>query len=277
MMMFDDKKALDETEQDDDSNQEANDGDERDDGPAETNDDAPEADSSSSLTPLQKRQKWIPYIIFVQDVIFALGSGMTIKFFPLFFKDEVGMSPTQVQVIFVAVPITMAICSTLSSKVADSGVGRVQTQILSQAIAIALLYAMVFFKQYLDKHPVLLVPIYVFRTSLMNATYPLQESILMDFVPKEVRARWKSLDAVASFGWCGSAAFGGWLADKYDYTYTFFLTAVIQTVGLAVFALLLPLVPRHENASTFEAEEELNREEPASSADTLTEPLLPIA
>jgi hypothetical protein len=34
----------------------------------------------------------------------------------------------------------------------------------------------------------------------------------MDFVPKELRTRWKALDEVVSFGWCGSVAFGGWLA-----------------------------------------------------------------
>jgi hypothetical protein len=37
----------------------------------------------------------------------------------------------------------------------------------------------------------------------------------MDFVPKQERARWKSLESVGAFGWCGSAALGGILADKY--------------------------------------------------------------
>ena len=31
----------------------------------------------------------------------------------------------------------------------------------------------------------------------------------MDFVPKDTRSRWKSLDSIAAFGWCGSAAIGG--------------------------------------------------------------------
>ena len=37
----------------------------------------------------------------------------------------------------------------------------------------------------------------------------------MDYVPKETRARWKSLESIAQFGWCGSAALGGILADQY--------------------------------------------------------------
>eukprot|EP00470_Lotharella_oceanica_P010938 CAMPEP_0170191402 /NCGR_PEP_ID=MMETSP0040_2-20121228/51625_1 /TAXON_ID=641309 /ORGANISM="Lotharella oceanica, Strain CCMP622" /LENGTH=62 /DNA_ID=CAMNT_0010439475 /DNA_START=16 /DNA_END=200 /DNA_ORIENTATION=- len=49
----------------------------------------------------------------------------------------------------------------------------------------------------------IIVPIYVIRTGVMNCTYPLDESILMDFCPKEKRARWKSLESIAAFGWCG--------------------------------------------------------------------------
>jgi MFS family permease len=113
-------------------------------------------------------------------------------------------------------------------------------------LGVSALYAMVFLKSYLDVHPFVLVPVYVMRTSLMNAPYPLQESILMDYVPKNERARWKSLDSVSGFGWCGSAALGGWLTDRYDYTFTFLITAMLQTVGILVYALLLPLVPAQE-------------------------------
>jgi predicted MFS family arabinose efflux permease len=242
MMLFDDKKTLDE------SGNSGEEGESTDTNRREESEALPldEPADSGDGTTLQKRQKWIPFIIFVQSIILAVGSGMTIKFFPLFFKDDVGMSPSQVQVIDCLVPFVMVICSTATSKIAASGVGRVQTQLITSIMGVSLLFCMVFFKTYLDKHPVFLVPIFVMRTSLMNASYPLQESILMDFVPKESRARWKSLDAVASFGWCGSAAFGGWLADKYDYTFTFFLTAIIQTVGIVVWSLLLPLVPRNE-------------------------------
>ena len=107
---------------------------------------------------------------------------------------------------------------------------------------------MVVFKKYLDHHPFLLVPIYIMRTAFMNACYPLEESILMDFVPKNQRGRWKSLESIAAFGWCGSAALGGWTSDHAhgDYTYTFRITAIIQSLGILTWALLLPLVPKHE-------------------------------
>ncbi len=256
MMLFDDKKALEETDDEDLSEDDA--GDETSDQPeALPEDEASSSDSLSSSSssqrmPLQKRQEWIPYIVFTSGLISSLGSGMTVKFFPLFFKDEVGMTPSQVQVIYCLVPLVMVILGALCTKIASAGVGRVQTTALYNLGGISLLLCMVFFKKFLDVHPIYLVPIYVFRTGLMNATYPLQESILMDFVPKHQRARWKSLDSVASFGWCGSAAFGGWLADKFDYTHTFLVTAIFQIVSTGVWCLLLPLVPRVEGSQMVE-------------------------
>ena len=82
--------------------------------------------------------------------------------------------------------------------------------------------------------------IYLLRTGLMNCTYPLEESILMDFVPPSTRARWKALDSIGTFGWCGSAALGGYLADLKGYSFTFFITAGVQGVAtLAQAALIL--------------------------------------
>ena len=294
MMFFDDNKALEENKNatnpnDNDSSEEEEEEDvdceaeenvilpeeeeEEEDEETNNNNAAPSSTNNTpSLTPLEKRQLWIPYIVFAQGLIFALGSGMTVKFFPLFFKDQVGMSPSQVQIIYTLVPFVMIASSTVCSKMAQS-FGRAQTTLLFSSAGVLLLYSMVIFQSYLDLHPFLLVPIYVFRTSFMNATYPLQESILMDFVPKEERARWKSLDSVAAFGWCGSAAFGGWLADQYDYTFSFLITAIVQTVGVGVWALLLPLVPRHEGGATTTTEEE-EEEERDQSSNSLQEPLL---
>ena len=42
-------------------------------------------------------------------------------------------------------------------------------------------------------------------------------SLLMDYVPKEARGRWNSLDSVLAFGWCGSAVAGGFLLDAFGF------------------------------------------------------------
>ena len=213
------------------------------------------------------RRKWlVPWITFFSSLCFALGSGMTVKFFPLFFKNDCAMSPVGVQCIYIAVPVLMALMSGIGTKLSKC-LGRAQTMVLLKIVGVALLCSMA----YLNTNwlhdgggepssgdgdapipmykVVVVVAIYLLRTGLMNCTYPLEESILMDFVPKETRARWKSLDSISQFGWCGSAALGGWLADKYSYGFTFYITAAVQGAAIVMQAALIFIVPRSEAAA----------------------------
>jgi MFS family permease len=112
------------------------------------------------------------------------------------------------------------------------------------------------------------VTIYLVRTGVMNCTYPIQESVLMDFVPTEKRARWKSLDAICSFGWCGSAGLGGVLADRYGYGDTFLITAAVQAAGSLCQAALIFVVPKSEKPKEG-AETAASRPPPAEAAAAL--------
>jgi MFS family permease len=138
MMLFDDNKALDEDENDNDENEDENGNDEggsndedgrrngdghedeeqqaapapvsllsssNDNNNATTTITATAVAAATDSIRLKKRQEWIPYIVFISGLISSLGSGMTVKFFPLFFKDEIGMTPSQVQIIYVLVPL----------------------------------------------------------------------------------------------------------------------------------------------------------------------------
>jgi len=174
---------------------------------------SPEAASAFAASALKARRRKIPYMLFSFDLLVSLGSGMTVKFFPLYFKDDANLSPTMVQVIYIAAPIIIVAISQ-AAQVVSKSLGRVQTILTVKALGLSFLYAIVFFNDYLTSRPALLIPFYLARTGLMNCTYPLAESILMDFVPKNERARWKSLESVGAFGWCGSALVGGYLADK---------------------------------------------------------------
>ena len=35
----------------------------------------------------------VPWLICTLDVVSAVGAGMTVKFFPLFFKEDYGLNP----------------------------------------------------------------------------------------------------------------------------------------------------------------------------------------
>jgi len=207
----------------------------------------------------------VPYILFASSLCFALGSGMTVKFFPLFFKNDCGLSPIGVQGVYAAMPPLMAAMSGVGTWV-SKGLGRVQTMVAIKVVGVSLLVSMALLKDWVNPsgdhaesgsgeappphihvgRAVVMVIIYLVRTGLMNCTYPLEESILMDYVPKNTRARWKALDSVGVFGWCGSAAIGGYLADVNGYAFTFLITAAVQYLATALQASLIFIVPRRE-------------------------------
>ena len=88
----------------------------------------------------------------------------------------------------------------------------------------------------------------------------------MDSVPKDVRARWKSLDAFSYVGWCGSATLGGWLADRHGYTFTFLITAISQFVGgVVLYIPLLFIAPRFESEDAAEQNSEAESESESES------------
>ena len=101
----------------------------------------------------------------------------------------------------------------------------------------------------------------------------------MDYVPPGTRARWKALDSISSFGWCGSAAIGGLIADAYDYSTTFLITAALQGAGVAVCALLFFVIPRSRDVESRSgrAEETGSGTSPSTGAsveEVLVEPLV---
>lgn len=123
---------------------------------------------------------------------------MTIKFFPLFFKSSLDLTPRGVQLIYVIVPLLIAIFTKINEKIATI-LGRIQTILLSNIIGVSLLCTMSILVEFYKINTwYIVVPVYLVRTGIMNSTYALQESVLMDFVPKETRARWKSLESPAT-------------------------------------------------------------------------------
>ncbi|KAH8065592.1 major facilitator superfamily-like protein [Aureococcus anophagefferens] len=137
------------------------------------------------------------------DVVSMLGSGMTIKFFPLFFWKEVGLTPIQVQVIYVLAPSGIAACSLVAQRVAR----RTRADDGRDGFAgISLLVAM----------------------SRVGAGVA-------------ERARWSG-ESINLFSWSGSAALGGYLIDRHGYRVTFLVTAAIQFVAALILASIALLV-----------------------------------
>eukprot|EP00667_Euglena_gracilis_P011905 EG_transcript_12183 len=186
---------------------------------------------------------WVPWVIGVSNILSGLAAGMTIKFFPLFFKNEVHLSPVAVNLIFFANPLCLAAMSTVVLWVSRY-IGRVEALLLARTLGIALLFLMALTRPYWHRLG-FIVPVYILRTALINSPKALNKSIMMDFVPKSARGQWSAVSSIASFGWSGSAVLGGIMVDAEGYGFSFHITAIAQAVSTSIWLLLLPIIP-HE-------------------------------
>lgn len=190
-----------------------------------------------------ERQSWsrvtflVPAVLLASDAVFGLAAGMTVKFFPLFFKDMVKLSPGVTNIVMASVPLALAPLAFLSQRISKY-IGRVQTILAFESVGVAMMAIMGVYPSLWSRSH-LIVPIMILRSACNNCCYPLQKSLLMDYVPKETRGRWNSLDSVLAFGWCGSAVAGGFLLDAYGFDSTFCITATFQAVGMLG---LIPLI-----------------------------------
>jgi len=182
----------------------------------------------------------VPWLICTLDVVTAIGAGMTVKFFPLFFKEDYGLNPGQIQLLFAVYGLSFGFFTWLCEKAA-ARMGRVQAGLLFAMSGVLCLYLLA----YLRWLPFVLV-VFVIRGALANAIYPIDRSILMDFVPSSERGRWNAAESISSMSWSGSAVIGGYLMDAYDYRQTFVITACIYLVAALMRIPLFFLVPRYE-------------------------------
>mmetsp|Transcript_8768 Transcript_8768/g.17352 ORF Transcript_8768/g.17352 Transcript_8768/m.17352 type:complete len:571 (-) Transcript_8768:217-1929(-) len=199
-------------------------------------------------------QQHISTILVLSDVISALGSGMTVKFFPLFFKQRLELTPVSVNLIYIVLPIFMTCISLISRRIAVR-MGRIQVCIVLSLGGCASLFALA---AYADAaHPSIgaVLGIYMLST-IQHSSRPLRKAILMDYVEKARRARFNSIDSVTRLNWSGSAFLGGIAIDHSGFGRLFGVTAFIQLISTLILFVLVPLVPIHESRRRLDSEDD---------------------
>ena len=189
----------------------------------------------------KKRRRFVPTVILAANFIVGMGAGMTVKFFPVFFRDIYHLSPIRVQLILT---LTFAVTGLLSILTQRASIkrGRAMMIISVQCSAIACLIA-------IASYPALawLIPLFVLRNALMNASQPLSRSIIMDFVPKKNRGLWNSLETVAwGLFWSASAVVGGFLIGDGDFRRCFLITAGVYVIGTIPILFIIPFVEQEQ-------------------------------
>lgn len=196
------------------------------------------------------KTKHIPYMMLCFDVLSGMASGMSIKFFPLFFQQAIGYTPIEVQIVYAVSFLVTAGATWFAVRLAKK-IGRIQTSVVVPYIGLLFMVLIIIGGSvglWDNRFKWLIGICYVIRTSLMNATSSISKSVVDDYVSSEKRGCWNSLEFIMMFGWSGSAVLGGWLVGSIGYQMTFIITTVLQFVSVTLYLLLIPLVPKKEHA-----------------------------
>lgn len=209
--------------------------------------------------------------ILLADLVSGFGSGMTVKFIPLFFKNRAGFSPVATNALSIGAALLMVGaakgCERWSQRAGRARVCAACMVLASLGlVGLAWADAGSFTGVLLNTGPHLTstlqrasaVALYLL-TCAQHACRPLKKAALNDHVPYHARGRWNALDGATRFGWSGSAVLGGYLVDRGGYGLTFVVTALTQ---LAAAAVWWRLVGRVDPAA------------PPVAGDDLAEPLL---
>jgi len=187
------------------------------------------------------KRKWlVPIVVETSGLITAIGAGMTIKFFPLFFKEDYEFKPIALNALSAGYTVSIALFVQLCLKVSKR-IGRCQAAFAWQTCGIIALFGL-----WKAQPLVLVIFLHIIRGSFMNACSPINSAIIMDCVDSKYRGRWSAIQSLSRVTWSGSAILGGWLADSHDYRYTFLITAIIYSVAAVLYLPLLFLVPREQ-------------------------------
>lgn len=201
-----------------------------------------------------KVRYWIAATLEVVSFITAIGAGMTVKFFPLFFRIDYGFTPVEVCLLSFAYPVCIAGMVQLCRR-ASKIFGRLHCIVFFHILGTSCLWLMC----YVRMLP-LVLPLFIVRGALMNARGPVNRAVILDMVASEQRGRWNSIQSITQFTWSGSAALGGFIADRSgDYRFTFAVTAGIYSVAALLYVPLLFIYPRECTAE---------RAQPAPTAPT---------
>jgi hypothetical protein len=180
----------------------------------------------------------VPYFVCFGDFIMAMGSGMTLRFIPLFFVNDYNINPALMMGVYLTVSFGTSGFAAFARFMADRYFGRVPTIFAIRIIGTTfLMYLAVVPTNTPQSALGVMLFFFIARNSCMNCTFGMSRSVVMDCVPKEQRGKWAAVESFSSFTWAGSATLGGYLADAHGYKYTFLITAVVHYIGSC---MLLP-------------------------------------
>jgi len=185
--------------------------------------------SSSKPCFCLSRERYIPAMVATADILSGIASGMSIRYFPIFFLDNMNLHPVVVQILFLLSPACQIPLSILAQRGAKR-FGRCQITIAMKCVGVVLFVSMIVSYK-VGLPAVVTCALWIGRTTCINSTSALTKSIIMDSVPQSERGKWSALESLNMFGWSGSAFIGGILVGREGILFNFSMTSFLQLVA----------------------------------------------
>ena len=187
------------------------------------------APPSSGICFCLSYDRCVPALVAFADVLGGIAAGMSIRYFPIFFLNNLQLGPVIVQVLYILSPACQIPLSILAQRGAKR-FGRCQMTVGMKWIGVCLFVGVILsYKANLPRW--LTCALWIGRTSCINSTSALTKSIIMDAVPKSERGKWSALESLNMFSWSGSAFLGGILVEHWSILFNFSITSFLQFVA----------------------------------------------
>ena len=197
---------------------------------------------------VQKRK--LPIVMQIGNLVWLVGDGLTQPFWSLMFMNHYKLPPLGVLLIDFIAPFT-ELTSAILAPLISNRIGRMQTIILAGLLVIIVMVSagqLLASPEWADVlWPMILLNI--LRTLGFGLVLPPMQSIYTDVVPSNELARWQAIGTIHAASFAGTAVVGGHLIEQFGYGATFYITALINTVGLAALLPVVYLVPTKEKES----------------------------
>ena len=184
---------------------------------------------------------FVPLFIIFLGFIIAIGAGLSVSYFAIFFKDVYNQLPTTVNFLFFLSSVVTALIGYLAPKLAQL-VGKIEAITLLQLFA-----TLMFFLIALIPPFEFVAIFFLFRGAFMNAGTPIKNGVVMDLVPKRMRGKMSSLDSLTfSLVFALSAGIGGVVLDEFNFQVLFLTTTAIYIIGTLPLLFLRPFVSNNK-------------------------------
>ncbi|KAG5493249.1 hypothetical protein GH5_01990 [Leishmania sp. Ghana 2012 LV757] len=183
-----------------------------------------------------------PLAIVSCDVMLVMGSGMIVRYLPLFLMKNYHVTLATICTLNLCNSFVIVFLAIVNGAIGKR-YGRIRAVIPPKMVGTFLLLYMALEQKtgYCPKFWMCLA--FVFRNALMNCSAGLSRALIMDLVPEERRSRWNALESLQSAGWSGSAILGGLMADKHGYGAAFIFTFFFHLFSTSA---LIPFTVRND-------------------------------